>query len=122
MRQPERVRKVVSLVDTAPTILTLVGIPPPPNYQGRTMLDRTPRIALFFTDYSLGLLGLRDGPWKFIYETESGRAKLFDLDLDPRELNDLAPRESARTSQYGQLVRNWCSTQKRYIAQAVVPE
>jgi hypothetical protein len=65
---------------------------------------------------------LRDGPWKFIYEIESGRTKLFDLDLDPRELNDLAPREPARTSQYSQLVRNWCSTQKAYIAQAVMPE
>ncbi len=122
MRQPDRVRKIVSLVDTAPTILTLVGIPPPPNYQGRTMLDGVPRTALFFADYSLGLLGLRDGPWKFIYEIESGRAKLFDLDRDPRELNDLAPREPARTSQYGQLLHNWCSAQKTYIAQAAMPK
>jgi glucan phosphoethanolaminetransferase (alkaline phosphatase superfamily) len=122
MRQPERVRKVVSLVDTAPTILALVGIPAPPNYQGRTMLDGAPRMALFFADYSLGLLGLRDGPWKFIYEIEAGRAKLFDLDRDPRELSDLASREPARTSQYSQLVRNWCSTQKSYIAQATMPE
>jgi glucan phosphoethanolaminetransferase (alkaline phosphatase superfamily) len=122
MHQPERVRKVVGLVDTAPTILALTGIPPPPNYQGRTMLDSTPRMALFFADYSLGLLGLRDGPWKFIYEIESGRAKLFDLDRDPRELSDLAPREPARASQYGRLVRNWCGTQKSYIARAAMPE
>jgi arylsulfatase A-like enzyme len=122
MRQPERVRKVVSLVDTAPTILALTGIPPPPNYQGRTMLDSVPRTALFFADYSLGLLGLRDGPWKFIYEIESGRTKLFDLDRDPRELSDLAPREPARASQYSQLVRNWCRAQKSYIARAAMPE
>jgi arylsulfatase A-like enzyme len=122
MHQPERVRKVVSLVDTAPTILALTGIPPPPNYQGRTMLDSTLRMALFFADYSLGLLGLRDGPWKFIYEIESGRTKLFDLDRDPRELSDLAPREPVRASRYGRLVRNWCGTQKSYIARAAMPE
>jgi hypothetical protein len=122
MRQPERVRKVVSLVDTAPTILALTGIPLPPIYQGRTMLDNSPRMALFFTDYSLGLLGLRDGPWKFIYEIESGRTRLFDLERDPGERSDLAPREPARASQYGQLVRNWCSTQKSYIARAAMPE
>jgi hypothetical protein len=62
------VRKVVSFVDTAPTILDLMGIPSRANYQGRTMLDGAPRMALFFADYSLGLLGLRDGPWKFVYE------------------------------------------------------
>ena len=122
MRQQQRVRKVVSLVDTAPTILALTGIPVPPNYQGRTMLDSAPRVALFFTDYSLGLLGLRDGPWKFIYEIDSGRAKLFDLDHDPRELSDLAQREPARASQYSQLVRNWCRTQKSYIARAAMAE
>jgi hypothetical protein len=84
MRAQERVRKVVSLVDIAPTILALLGIPPPSNYQGASMLDSAPRMALFFADYSLGLLGLRDGAWKFVYELESGRAKLFDLERDPR--------------------------------------
>ena len=75
MHRQERVRKVVSLVDTAPTILDLMGIPAPANYQGRTMLDGAPRMALFFADYSLGLLGLRDGPWKFVYEIGLGQGK-----------------------------------------------
>jgi len=116
MRGQQRVRKVVSLVDTAPTILDLMGIPSPAGYQGRTMLDGTPRMALFFADYSLGFLGLRDGPWKFIYEIDSGRANLFDLDRDPRESSDISARESARTSWYSQVVRGWSSAQKSYIA------
>jgi len=116
MRVQERVRKVVSLVDAAPTILDLVGIPAPASYQGRTMLDGTPRMALFFADYSLGLLGLRDGPWKFVYEIDSGRASLFDLDRDPRESSDASAREAARASWYRQVVRGWSSAQKSYIA------
>jgi glucan phosphoethanolaminetransferase (alkaline phosphatase superfamily) len=116
MRGQERVRKVVSLVDAAPTILDLVGIPAPVSYQGRTMLDGTPRMALFFADYSLGLLGLRDGPWKFVYEIDSGRANLFDLDRDPREASDVSAREAARARWYGQVVRGWSSAQKSYIA------
>jgi len=114
----ERVRKVVSLVDAAPTILDLVGIPAPPDYQGKTMLDSAPRMALFFTDYSLALLGLRDGDWKFVYELRSGRTKLFDLERDPREISDLSSREPARAAWYGQVVRGWSSAQKRYIAQS----
>ena len=82
----QRVHKVVSLVDVALTILDLTGISPPGRYQCRTMLDPAPPMALFFADYSLGLLGLRDGRWKFIYEIGSGRAELFDLDRDPGRL------------------------------------
>jgi phosphoglycerol transferase MdoB-like AlkP superfamily enzyme len=121
MRGEERVHKVVSLVDTAPTILDLMGMALPPNYQGRTMLDAAPRMALFFTDYSLGLLGLRDGRWKFVYDVGSGRARLFDLVQDPRERSDVSSRELARVSWYGQVVRGWSSAQKNYIARALKP-
>jgi glucan phosphoethanolaminetransferase (alkaline phosphatase superfamily) len=121
LRGQERVRKVVSLVDTAPTILDLMGIAPPKNYQGRTMLDAAPRMALFFADYSLGLLGLRDGRWKFVYEIGSGRAQLFDMQRDPREMSDVSAREAARASWYGHVVRGWCNAQKSYIARAAVP-
>lgn len=120
MRGQERVRKVVSLVDTAPTILDLMGIAPPKNYQGRTMLDAPPRMALFFADYSLGLLGLRDGRWKFVYEIGSGRMRLFDLERDPKETSDVSTREAVRASWYGQVVRGWCNAQKSYIARAAI--
>jgi arylsulfatase A-like enzyme len=115
IRRQERVSKVVSLVDTAPTVLDLLGISPPANYQGRTMLDGVPRTALFFADYSLGFLGLRDGPWKFVYEIESGKEQLFKMDQDPGELSNLAPSESARASWYGRVVRGWSAEQKRLI-------
>lgn len=118
MRGQVRVHNVVSLVDTAPTILDLVGIPPPANYQGRTMLDGEPRMALFFADYSLGILGLRDGPWKFMYEIESGRAKLFNVQQDPKEMSDVSAGEGARASWYRRVVRDWCSAQKSYVARA----
>jgi phosphoglycerol transferase MdoB-like AlkP superfamily enzyme len=106
-----RVRKVVSLVDAAPTLLDLLGTPAPADYpaayQGRSVLDGTPRMALFFTDYSLGILGLRDGRWKFLYEMESQRRKLFDMESDPRELADVSAREPDRTSWYAGVVRGW---------------
>jgi glucan phosphoethanolaminetransferase (alkaline phosphatase superfamily) len=120
IRRQERVSKVVSLVDTAPTVLDLLGISSPANYQGRTMLDGVPRTALFFADYSLGFLGLRDGPWKFVYEIESGKEQLFKMDQDPRELSNLAPSESARASWYGQVVRGWSGEQKSLIERSAV--
>ena len=100
MRGQQRVRKVVSLVDTAPTVLALLGIPPPANYQGATTLDTAPRMALFFADYSLGLLGLRDGPWKFVYELNSKRAKT----LRPRPRSRRAIRHICATPRADLLV------------------
>ena len=50
-------RRVVSLIDTAPTILDLLGLPEDDAYQGTSALSSGPLMALFFADYSLGLLG-----------------------------------------------------------------
>jgi hypothetical protein len=75
-------------------------------------------MALFFTDYSLGLLGLRDGRWKFIYEIGSGKTQLFDLEKDPGEMSNLSTHEAARISWYEQIVRGWSNVQKAYIASA----
>jgi hypothetical protein len=115
IHKQQRVRKIVSLVDTAPTILDLLGVPAPADYQGRTMLDGTPRMALYFTDYSLGLLGLRDGPWKFMHEIESGKNQLFYIDDDKKELVDLSTRESTRTAWYAKVVQSWSAYQKGFI-------
>jgi len=56
-----RTTTVTSLVDIAPTVLDLLGLPPQSGFQGESALNGKPRMALFFADYSLGLLGLRDG-------------------------------------------------------------
>jgi arylsulfatase A-like enzyme len=113
--QQIRGRQVVSLVDTAPTVLDLMGLDAPSNYQGRSMLDGEPRMALFFADYSLGLLGLRDGPRKFIYELDSGRSRLFDLDKDPQEKTDLSGRYVEQARWYTQDLRSWSAAQKHLL-------
>ena len=107
IRGPGHVRKVVSLVDVAPTLLDLVGMAAPRDYQGFSTLAGTARMALFFTDYSLGILGLRDGRWKFVYEMDSGRRKLFDIERDPGEHSDISARESERTAWYRGVVGRW---------------
>ena len=111
-----RSREVVSLIDTAPTILDLVGLGTPAMYQGRSMLDGEPRMALFFADYSLGLLGLRDGPRKFIYELDSGRSRLFDVERDQPEKMDLSAREPDRIQWYAQHLRKRSAAQKARLS------
>ena len=95
-----RSRDIVSLIDTAPTILDAIGETAPDAYQGRSMLDGSPGTAFFFTDYSLRLLGLRDGRFKTIYELDSGRLRLFDMEVDPGETNDVARDQPERAARY----------------------
>jgi arylsulfatase A-like enzyme len=113
--EARRVSRVASLIDIAPTILDLLGLPFPASYQGQSLLDARERMALFFTAYSLGFLGLRDREWKFIYELGAGRTKLFDLRLDPEERNDLSARFPDRIDPYTQRLLGWSAAQRELI-------
>jgi arylsulfatase A-like enzyme len=110
-----RVRRAASLVDLAPTVLDLLGMPVPAEYQGRSLLGGEPRVALFCTDYSLGLLGLRDGRWKMIHEIDSGRSQLFDLGADPDEKSDLSGEMPERAAVYRDHLLRWAAAQKYRI-------
>jgi hypothetical protein len=112
---PRRVQRVVSTIDTAPTILDLVGLPAQPLHQGTSLLRSEPGMALFFTDYSLGWLGLADGCWKYLFEMDAGRSRLFDVCRDPGESRDLAAEFSDRVSRYRAHVRAWAAAQKDLI-------
>ena len=107
-----RARQVVSLIDTAPTIFDLLGLPEDAAYQGRSALEAEPRMALFFADYSLGLLGLRDGGLKHIYDLDSNRSRLFDLAHDPQEAHDIAADRVDDVRWYAQRLRAWIAAQK----------
>jgi sulfatase-like protein len=114
-----RVRRAISLIDTAPTVLDLVGAATPREFRGTTALASRARMALFFTDYSLTLVGFRDGCWKYIYELESGRSKLFDLCGDPRELNDLASTRPELTAAYHARAVSWSDAGRPTLAKHV---
>jgi arylsulfatase A-like enzyme len=118
VRDEVRVPQVASLIDTAPTVLDLLGLPSPEAYQGQSLLEDKPRMALFFTDYSLALLGLRDDRWKFIDEVETGRPKLFDLDGDPEEKHDLSAQYPERVQAYRQNLRHWSGAQRKSVLEA----
>lgn len=110
-----RVQEAASLLDVAPTVLDLLGLALPSSYQGESLLTSRARMALFFTDYTLGLLGLRDDRWKFIHEMDSGRSKLFDLLGDPAERFDLSSQRVDLVAAYRAHLLRWCGYQRDRI-------
>jgi Sulfatase len=113
---PVRVKRIASQVDLAPTVLDLLALPAPEDYQGRSLLGEREEAALFFTDYSLGLLGLREGNWKFICEVGAGRSKLYDLGVDPGEKQSVAERHPERVERYRQYLLRWAAAQRGLVA------
>ncbi|MDA1015390.1 MAG: sulfatase [Planctomycetota bacterium] len=117
MRDAVRVSRVVSVLDVAPTIMELCGRSVPTDFQGSSLLHPRQQMALFFTDYSLGFLGLRDGKWKLIHELESGRSNLFDLGSDPDERHNVAGDSPEQAESYRQHLLKWCAAQRALLEQ-----
>jgi arylsulfatase A-like enzyme len=111
LTSPSRARATASTLDTAPTVLDLLGLPIPEKFQGTSLLTRGNRMALFFTDYSLSLLGLYDACWKYIYEVDSGRSRLYDVCRDANERLDHSQREVQRAETYRQHLQGWIAAQ-----------
>lgn len=115
LRVPRRIARAATVVDIAPTILDLLGRPIPAGYEGVSLLEPAERMALFFTDYTLGWLGLRDGCWKYVYEMDAKRSQLFDVCVDPGEQRDVAPAQPERVTVYRDRLERWAAAQKAAI-------
>ena len=109
---PIRVSRVASVIDIAPTVAALLGLPPSSLHDGTSLLTPGARMSFFFTDYSIGWLGLVDGCWKYLLEVDTGRSRLFDVCVDPDERLDRAGELPDRARAYSDRVRTWAEAVK----------
>jgi arylsulfatase A-like enzyme len=95
-----RIPSLVRTADIAPTVLELMGLPPLDEIQGVSLapLIRGETTDLDLTGYGeatrfTSMFGMpvlrtvRKGRWKYIHKVNP---ELFDVEADPRELNDLS--------------------------------
>ncbi len=83
----ERSARVGSHVDLSATLLDVLGIAPPGEWQGRSLLakgDPAP-VYLFAAGWGENLMGVRDGDWKYVFDARQGRDELYNLRTDPNE-------------------------------------
>jgi hypothetical protein len=112
-KAPLRSTRIASVIDVAPTLLELLGVPVPASHEGLSLLDTRQATAYFSTDYALGWAGLRDGCWKYLLELESRRSYLFDLCRDPHERYNLVSSHGARDGAYRTRVLGWAAATRR---------
>jgi arylsulfatase A-like enzyme len=104
-------------VDLPPTILDILGLPPPADWQGHSLLapDR-PNRAYFYGVLSDRLLGVREGPLKYIYNATEALESLYDLAADPLEKTNLAPQRPADAQRLRRRLQAWVDSQRRVLA------
>lgn len=78
-------------VDICPTIMDILRLPSPKEWQGTSLFDTT-RInrAYFFSPWSEYLFGYRTPEYKVIYNANENETMVFNLHKDPEEMNNLA--------------------------------
>jgi len=92
----EQVDAIASNVDTAPTILSLAGFPPPSDAAGHSLLPLIEGKVKSVNTYVYGeedvmapLRSVRTEQYKLIEDLWTGKIQLFDLSHDPGETHDL---------------------------------
>ena len=107
--EPGRIDAPVSLVDLLPTLLEALALPPLPGLDGvslwpllarREALPERPIVAEG-TLYGPERRALVRWPWKLV-EVDGGASRLFDLEHDPGEKDDLAAAHPERLRALGE--------------------
>jgi lipoteichoic acid synthase len=111
----ERDSTLGGIIDLAPTIMDLLDHPLPEPWQGRSLFDsdRSGRVY-FFAPYSSVYFGYREGSRKLIFNATSNTAELYDLQTDPREKVNLAPREAEAVAAGRNRLAAWARHQEDY--------
>jgi arylsulfatase A-like enzyme len=111
---PQRAPMIGGHIDLAPTIAELAGIPPAPDWQGRSLFDseRAPR-AYFYVAQDEFKLAVREGGWKYILDLRRGTDELYDLNHDPTEQHNLAADQQERCTRLRQRLAAWAEANRR---------
>jgi hypothetical protein len=107
---------VGSHVDLWPTLADICALPCHPRWQGRSLLagDADGRRA-YFHGHRLGTCGVREGPWKCLWDFRKRRYLLFDVSSDPSELVDLAGSRPLLRDRLGGHLKSWLASNTRSL-------
>jgi choline-sulfatase len=124
---PRRVDVPVGLLDVAPTVLNLAGVPVRRPVSGRSLLplmtanrpDPAWRSRPIFSEYmpdgiyTVDKKAIRQGSFKLLWWPRDDRWQLFDLASDPGERRDLSEERSEVAGGLRQTLRTWVAHASR---------
>jgi len=126
----KRVERQARLVDVVPTVLDVLGVRPPPDLDGKSLLalltpgaeegerDAFSEFMLFGSEEQKSL---RTSRFKIIYTFESRRIKLFDLQDDPQERENVAKDQVAVAARLLKRLDEWVKETRRAAGEVERP-
>ncbi len=104
-------------VDVNPSITSVLGIDPLPEWQGHSLFDPArPSRAFFMANItSEYLFGVREDQWKFSLNATTGQETLYDLTTDPTEQQSLAAKYPDRCQALRRRVNSWVSFEDAFL-------
>lgn len=116
-----KIEDPVSLLDVSPTILDLFGIPSPESFQGRSLIPiiRGERKSLGVISECIGKeklkISYRTKDWKYIIDEIAGKYELYNLKIDPKEVNNVYKEEREKAKELELKIREHISKQEKII-------
>lgn len=110
------IKSVSRQLDVMPTVLSLLGLPPYPGYQGHSLLhDQAVQnvFAVSQTPVTYQYSVMADG-WKLIYDKRSGYYLLFDLEKDPNNIFNVMSQHQEIGLALANRLHAWMSKQLDY--------
>jgi len=102
----DRVTHLSRHLDLAPTLLSLLGVPSPPSFHGKSVLRPARRALLETAKWQ----GVYRGQWHLVRSPVLGRELLFDhddeLDREPLENSEVLPALHAEVDEYVAMLRD----------------
>ncbi len=119
--QPKQESYPLEHVDLMPTLLSLLELPPHPNFQGIDIFskDRPPADDRYtFTHVNTGLAYgdsiMVGGRWKLWVDRQAQRRWLFDTWNDPNEEQDLSESHADLLAELDKVIHDWRHQQLSY--------
>jgi arylsulfatase A-like enzyme len=105
-------------VDVPPMVLSLLGLPPHPGFQGEWAAAAAPRPSpprfLVAQTTLANQVGVVHEGWKLFFDLDFETFHLYHLETDPAERIDLARQMPQQVSRLGSLLADWVFSQLEY--------
>jgi phosphoglycerol transferase MdoB-like AlkP superfamily enzyme len=107
---------VGGIVDIGPTILDILRLPMPGDWQGRSLFaqQRSPR-TYFFTPWADLIYGYRQANTKYIYNLTTNEFAIYDLAADPGESHNLIDAQPEMKDEVTNRLAAWIQYQNALI-------
>ncbi|MBW1853153.1 MAG: sulfatase [Deltaproteobacteria bacterium] len=103
-----RDKKIVSLGDLYPTILSICGLPFPDGISGRAFGDHAASVVSEFYNFGIGKHQIiYDGKYKYMRYEHQREPELYDLRKDPEEQNNVADSFPTVTAMMDEKLNDW---------------